>query len=255
MLNLHRLAHAAPWLPAAWPHLLQLLNDAHPDVRAAAAPLVGHLGAVLAGGSSNHSAPAAAAPHHAAPATVLVPVVQVLTPVLGPANPRLVYAGVHPAMPLPHLQPGAHVTHMPHLLTHMAAAPMQRASAPPPPPPHHPRQAHAHAHAYHHAAGSAGASFPAPAASAAAFAASSPASGTFNPLSGRLPPTALLDWALAVLPPDSKVAAAQHMRPEAKVRAGSARACVCGDGVGWGGGDECVCRAMGANMPPIEKGR
>eukprot|EP00198_Chlamydomonas_reinhardtii_P004149 XP_001693485.1 phosphatidylinositol 3-kinase-related protein kinase [Chlamydomonas reinhardtii] len=184
------LAHAAPWLPAAWPHLLQLLNDAHPDVRAAAAPLV-------------------------------------LTPVLGPANPRLVYAGVHPAMPLPHLQPGAHVTHMPHLLTHMAAAPMQRASAPPPPPPHHPRQAHAHAHAYHHAAGSAGASFPAPAASAAAFAASSPASGTFNPLSGRLPPTALLDWALAVLPPDSKVAAAQHMRPEAKASAlGALGACV-----------------------------
>ncbi|KAG2500586.1 hypothetical protein HYH03_001354 [Edaphochlamys debaryana] len=44
------LAAAAAWLPPAWPHLLQLLSDPHHDVRSAAAPLLGHLGAALACG-------------------------------------------------------------------------------------------------------------------------------------------------------------------------------------------------------------
>ncbi|GFR47476.1 hypothetical protein Agub_g9205, partial [Astrephomene gubernaculifera] len=44
------LAQAAAWLPPAWPHLLQLLADPAPEVRAAAVPLLGHLGAMLAGG-------------------------------------------------------------------------------------------------------------------------------------------------------------------------------------------------------------
>ncbi|KXZ49312.1 hypothetical protein GPECTOR_22g906 [Gonium pectorale] len=44
------LAQAAAWLPPAWPHLLQLLADPHPDVRAASVPLLGALGAVLATG-------------------------------------------------------------------------------------------------------------------------------------------------------------------------------------------------------------
>ncbi|EFJ49674.1 hypothetical protein VOLCADRAFT_117122, partial [Volvox carteri f. nagariensis] len=43
------LRHAAFWLPSSWPHLLQLLSDAHPEVRMAAAHLLGHFGAVLAG--------------------------------------------------------------------------------------------------------------------------------------------------------------------------------------------------------------
>ncbi|GLI61976.1 hypothetical protein VaNZ11_004542, partial [Volvox africanus] len=43
------LLHAVLWLPPAWPHLLQLLSDPHPEVRAAAVQLLGHLGAVLAG--------------------------------------------------------------------------------------------------------------------------------------------------------------------------------------------------------------
>ena len=44
----NRLSQAAGWLPAAWPHLLQLLLDPHNDVRTAAAGLLGHVGCTLA---------------------------------------------------------------------------------------------------------------------------------------------------------------------------------------------------------------
>ncbi|GLC49196.1 hypothetical protein PLESTB_000192700 [Pleodorina starrii] len=39
---------ASAWLPPAWPHLLQLLAEPHPEVRAAAVQLLGSLGAALA---------------------------------------------------------------------------------------------------------------------------------------------------------------------------------------------------------------
>ncbi|KAG2436602.1 hypothetical protein HYH02_011539 [Chlamydomonas schloesseri] len=236
------LANAAAWLPAAWPHLLQLLNDAHPDVRAAAAPLVGHLGAVLAGGGgvsglapSTHGAHGihtTAPTHHATATTVLVPVVQVLTPVaLAPApGPGLAYGAARPGVPPPHLTHMAHPTHIAHQ-THIAVPiPLAAGGGPgpgplPPFPPHarprhaHPAPGHSHGHPqqhHHHPA-------PAPAASAPG----APGAVPLNPLSGRMPPTALLDWALAVLPADSKVAAAQHLRPEAKASAlGALCACV-----------------------------